>query len=176
MNPREKLGCCPRSCLEERAFSGMPDDCCWRVAFVTATMGREPAVSSSPCYAAFMPAFSLQTGSPASHTVAFWILAMSMQLHWLQLSYDHVAKIGIWCRAPVGGGCSRACQLGPAAHQQRHPCWAGHHQAGEKWPACKASARPLERCRTWSNVVLGLHYSPSFCKVTGGCGHGEDFL
>lgn len=87
-----------------------------------ATMGREPTVSSSPCYAAFILVFSLQTGSPASHIVVFWILAMSMQLHCFQLSYDGVAEMAIWCRAPSGGGCSRACQLGPPGHQQWHPC------------------------------------------------------
>ena len=60
---------------------------------MTATMGQEPAVSSLPSYAAFILAFSLQTGSPASDIVAFWILAMSTQLHCFQLSYDGTAEM-----------------------------------------------------------------------------------
>lgn len=44
-----------------------------------------------------------------------------MQLLCFQLSYDGVAEIRIWCRSPMGEGCSWACQPGPATHQLCHP-------------------------------------------------------
>lgn len=114
------LGCCPSS---SSSFSKKQDDSCWRVAFVTAATWWEAAVSFSPCCPAFILAFALQTSSPASHIVAFWILATSTQFHRFQLSCDGVAEMGIWCRALAGGGCSHAFQLGPTAHhQQQHPC------------------------------------------------------
>lgn len=65
-----------------------------------ATTGQKPAISSSPFHAPSIVAFSLQMDSPASHIVAFWVLAMSMQLHCFQLSYDGIAEMGTWCMAP----------------------------------------------------------------------------
>lgn len=119
-------------------------------------------------------AFSVSSLAP--RIVSLWISAMPMQLHCFQLSCDGVAEMGTWRRALAGEGCSSASWLSPAAHQRQHPCCAGHRRAGEKWPTCKASSRPLEICRTWCSFVLESQCSESFCGVTGRCGHGEDFL
>lgn len=103
-------------------------------------------VSHELCWAAVILPFPLQMGSPASHTVPFGILAPSMQLHCFQLSYAGLAKMGIRCRVLVGGGCPHA--HGPIAHEQWHPSWAGHCQAGEQWP-CKARALSPAEMQNW---------------------------
>lgn len=45
MNPRKTLGGCLQGCLEETVFSERQEDSCWRVAFVTAATGQQPAMN-----------------------------------------------------------------------------------------------------------------------------------
>lgn len=127
--------------------------------------GHEPGVCSSPHYAASIPTFSLQIGSPVLHIVTFWILVASIQLCFFWLTYYSAAKMWIWqLRVAVAGiGRCHACWVGPTM-----PNWTSQHG----W---KMTRLHLGRRTVWSNLVLDSHYSHSLCKVCSKCGHGGGF-
>lgn len=140
---------------------------------MTAATWQEPAMSSAglllSCH------FLCKMGSPASHIVAFGILAPSTQLHCFQLDYDGVAKMGICCRVLVGDDVPMPASLAPLPMSSGIPAELGTARQGRS-DLCKANAGALQRCRPGSGIVLDLHRAQSLGKVSSGCEHAEGFL